>query len=81
MDTAEEFSQRPRVRFTPEESERERKRDAFLLQRTRVLDDLGRCTDERYRATLRKGLGYLEAQLKALGWHNTAGRTKKAAAK
>ncbi len=68
MEPAEEFSRLPRPRFTPDELERERKRDALLLQRTRVMHDLGRCTDERYRKTLETGLGYLETQLKALGW-------------
>ncbi len=44
------------------------KRDSLLLHRTRVLHDLQRCTEERYRKTLNHGLAYLDEQLAALGW-------------
>ena len=57
-----------RVRLTPEQIELQRKRDSLLLSRTRVLHDLEKCRDERYRKTLAEGLSYLEAQLTALGW-------------
>ena len=55
-------------RFTPEQLEVQRKRDSLLLHRTRVLSDLGKCSDERYRKTLSDGLAFLEQQLEALGW-------------
>ena len=55
-------------RLTPEQVEIARKRDAFLLQRTRVMRDLENCHDERYRKMLSDGLAYLETQLTALGW-------------
>ena len=61
----------PRVALTPQEIEVERKRDSLLLQRTRVLRDIGGCQDERYRKTLEGGLAYLEMQLKALGWRGS----------
>ncbi len=68
MESAEEFSRGLKPRLSPAELERERKRDALLLQRTRVLHDLEHCSDERYQKTLAQGLSYLEAQLKLLGW-------------
>jgi hypothetical protein len=55
-------------RFTPEQIEAQRKRDSLLLHRTRVLSDLEKCSDERYRKTLSDGLAFLEQQLGALGW-------------
>jgi hypothetical protein len=57
-----------KIRLTPEQVEAERKRDGLLLQRTRVLHDIGKCQDERYGKTLREGLAYLESQLALLGW-------------
>jgi hypothetical protein len=57
---------KPRVR--PEQMDAQRKRDSLLLHRTRVLSDLEKCTDERYRKTLSDGLAFLEQQLGALGW-------------
>lgn len=54
--------------LTREELEVERKRDGFLLQRTRVLSQLETCGDERYKKTLMTGLAYLESQLAELGW-------------
>jgi len=58
-----------KVRFTPEQLEAQRKRESLLLHRTRVLSDLEKCRDERYRKTLGDGLAFLEQQLNALGWH------------
>jgi len=55
-------------RLTPEESEAQRKRESLLLHRTRVLSDLEKCSDERYRKTLNDGLAFLEQQLRTLGW-------------
>ena len=57
-----------RARLTPEQAAVEKKRDSLLLQRTRVLHDLEKCQDNRYRKTLSEGLAYLEAQLTTLGW-------------
>jgi hypothetical protein len=54
-------------RLTPEQIAAETRRDSLLLQRTRVLGDLERCSDSRYRQTLEEGLKYLESQLAALG--------------
>jgi hypothetical protein len=57
-----------KVRLTKEELETQRKRESLLLHRTRVLHDLEKCSEERYRKTLSDGLSYLEAQLLELGW-------------
>jgi hypothetical protein len=62
----------PTVRLTPEQAEIERQRDSLLLHRTRVLHDLSKCRDERYRKTLMEGLAFLEKRLAELGWHPTA---------
>jgi hypothetical protein len=53
---------------TVERDNASRKLDSLLLHRTRVLSDLTKCRDERYRKTLSDGLNYLELQLTALGW-------------
>jgi hypothetical protein len=57
-----------KLRLTPEQWEAQRKLDSLLLHRTRVLTDLEKCSDERYRKTLSDGLAFLEQQLGALGW-------------
>jgi hypothetical protein len=57
-----------KLRLTPAELETQRKRDSLLLHRTRVLSDLEKCSDERYRKTLNEGLAFLEQQLGELGW-------------
>ena len=57
-----------RPRLTAEQMEAQRKLDSLLLHRTRVLSDLEKCSDDRYRKTLSDGLTFLEQQLKALGW-------------
>jgi hypothetical protein len=57
-----------RVRLSAEQIEVERKRDGLLLTRTRVLRDLEKCENARYRKTLEDGLAFLEGQLTELGW-------------
>jgi len=55
-------------RLTHEQLEAQRKRDSLLLHRTRVLSDLEKCSDARYRKTLSDCLAFLEQQLRTLGW-------------
>ena len=55
-------------RLTREQIDLQRKLESLLLHRTRVMADLAKCTEERYRKTLADGLDYLEQQLTALGW-------------
>lgn len=55
-------------KLTSQQIEAQRKLDSLLLHRTRVLSDLKKCGDERYRKTLSDGLAFLEQQLEELGW-------------
>ena len=64
--SADDRRAQSRTKLTPEQLEVERKRDSLTLQRTRVLRDLEKCTDPRYRATLKNGLAYLDSQIAAL---------------
>ena len=59
-----------RVALNAHQAEVERKRDSLILQRTRVLRDLGSCQDDRYRQTLESGLAYLESQIALLSEPN-----------
>ena len=54
--------------LTREQIDLQKKMDSLLLHRTRVLADLEKCSEVRYRKTLADGLAYLEQQLTALGW-------------
>jgi hypothetical protein len=69
MESAER-SRKPPAGYplTPQQQATERKLDSLLLHRTRVLADLEKCREDRYRKTLNEGLTYLEDQLTALGW-------------
>ena len=58
----------PKVNLTPEQMSLERQRDSLLLQRTRVLQQVAACKDERYGKTLAEGLAFLEGRLRELGW-------------
>ena len=62
----------PTVRLSPEQAELQKKRDSLLLHRTRIMHDLDKCSEEKYRTTLTAGLTYLESQLIALGWSRPA---------
>ncbi len=68
MESAQETNVRAEMRLTNEQIALQTKIDALLLQRTRVLNELERCTTDRHRITVKGGLEYLEAQLKELGW-------------
>ncbi len=68
IESANSRSGEAKPSLTPEQVDLQRKRDSLLLHRTRVLSDLQKCTEERYRKTLGDGLAFLEQQLNALGW-------------
>ena len=68
MEAAEARRGQSRQGPSPVQMEAARKLDSLLLHRTRVLKDLERCKDERYRKTLSDGLAFLEQQLAVLGW-------------
>jgi len=65
-------------RLTPEQLDVQRKLESLLLHRTRVLSDLEKCSEERYRKTLADGLAYLEQQLASLGWQPEQSASAKA---
>jgi hypothetical protein len=54
----------------------ERRRDSVMLQRTRVLNQIETCLDDRYRKTLETGLAFLDGQLSDLGKEAAVGRKK-----
>ena len=68
IESADQRRGEGKSKLTPEELDAQRKRDSLLLHRTRVLSDLEKCSDERYRKTLSDGLAFLEQELGALGW-------------
>lgn len=74
--------QRTRVRLTEEQIVIERKRDSFLLQRTRVVRELEGVANGRYRETLEQALAHLESELTGLGWkpERPVAKVKKTAA-
>jgi hypothetical protein len=53
-------------RMTPEELLVQRKRDALLMSRAHVLQDLNSSTSPRYRSYLQGALTHLEAELARL---------------
>lgn len=53
-------------KITPAEAERIRQRESLLLSRTRVVHDLERAQNPRYRATLEAALKHLDEKLTAL---------------
>jgi hypothetical protein len=74
--SARERSGEHRPRLNAEELEVERRLDSVRLQRTRVLNQIETCTDERYRKTLETGLAFLDGQLSDLGKGAAVGAKK-----
>ena len=68
IDAARARKEGPKVHLTTEQVEVQRKCDALLLQRTRMMQQIAGCREERYRKTLEDGLAFLEARLGELGW-------------
>jgi hypothetical protein len=60
-----------RAQISSDQAEVDRKRDSFLLQRTRVLREIEASSSDRHRQTLAGGLQYLDQQLADLGWKNS----------
>ena len=65
--SARERSGDHRPQLNAEQLEIEKRRDSVMLQRTRVLNQIETCLDERYRKTLETGLAFLDGQLSDLG--------------
>jgi molecular chaperone GrpE (heat shock protein) len=63
QEAAERRAAAQRPALTPEQAELARKREGLELQRTRVLKQIEDAKDARYRATLERGLKFLDDQL------------------
>lgn len=67
QDAAEERRNlQQREQLSPEEAERQQKRESLLLSRARVAHDLENATSPRYRETLQAALTHLDAKLAEL---------------
>jgi hypothetical protein len=51
---------------TPEEVERESRRQGLLLSRTKIVRDMENARDDRHRASLQKALDFLDSQIATL---------------
>jgi hypothetical protein len=63
---AEERKAAPARARTPEEVERESRRQGLLLSRTKIVRDIENARDDRYRASLQKALDFIDAQIATL---------------
>ena len=52
--------------LTPEERERESRKQGLLLSRAKIAGDLERARDQRHRAALQQALDYIDNQIKSL---------------
>ena len=64
IESFESERRRDRNEISAEELERQRRREGLLLSRARVLHDLERSRQPRYRKILLDSLSYLEAKIK-----------------
>jgi hypothetical protein len=55
-----------KARLTPEELERQRKRESLELSRTRIVNELANAKSDVHRAALQNALTYLDEELKNL---------------
>jgi hypothetical protein len=67
IESAAETTSRPKPQTSPEEIEKNRKREVLRLSRARVMHDLEVARNERYRAMLERALRDLDSQLGTLG--------------
>lgn len=56
----------PATRQTPEEIERSKEKGALTLSRIRILNDLQKAVNPRYRVILTESLDFLDQKLKLL---------------
>ena len=63
---AEERKAAPARPRTPEEVERESRRQGLLLSRTKIVRDIENARDDRHRASLQKALEFIDAQIATL---------------
>ena len=63
---SEERRSSPKSVPTPEERERESRKQGLLLSRAKIAGDLDRARDQRHRATLQQALDYIDSQIESL---------------
>ena len=63
---SEERRSSPKSTPTPEERERESRRQGLLLSRAKIAGDLERARDQRHRAALQQALDYIDSQIETL---------------
>jgi len=63
---SEERRSAPKSVPTPEERERESRKQGLLLSRAKIAGDLDRARDQRHRATLQQALDYIDSQIETL---------------
>jgi hypothetical protein len=67
MASVEERQSPPVTRArTPEELERESRRQGLLLSRAKILGDIAHARADRHRVTLQSALDYIDAQIDSL---------------
>jgi hypothetical protein len=62
---------RAKPHLSPQERERETRRQSLLLSRAQIIGRLKRATNTRYRAQLEKTLQHLDEQLRELAGKNS----------
>ncbi len=63
--SAEDRKASPPAR-TPEEIERESRRQGLLLSRAKIVGDMKNARDDRHRASLQRALDYIDSQMAQL---------------
>lgn len=63
---SEERKAAPRDARTPEEIERDSRREGLLLSRSKIVGDMKNARDDRYRAALQEALDYIDGQITRL---------------
>ena len=66
-DHAQAPARKPRPARSPEEQERQRKREELLLARKRTVADLASARHPRHKELLERTLGELDERIRALG--------------
>jgi hypothetical protein len=64
--SAEERKAGPARARTPEEIERESRRQGLLLSRAKIVRDIENARDDRHRASLQQALDYIDSQIATL---------------
>jgi hypothetical protein len=66
MAAAEERKSAPKVTRSPQEIERDSRRQGLLLSRAKIVGDMKNARDDRHRAALQQALDYIDSQMAQL---------------